>query len=124
MINKKSRKAKRDVRHVRTRKRLSGTTDVPRLSVFKSSRHIYAQIIDDTVEQTIAAVSSLTPEVRQSERQDEKGKIETAKKVGGEIGRFALSKGIKKVRFDRGGYPYHGRIKALAEGAREAGLEF
>lgn len=124
MINKKSRKAKRNIRHVRIRRRLSGSSDMPRLSVFKSSKHIYAQIIDDAEEHTLIAVSSLTPEVREAETQDKKGKIETAKKVGRKIGEFALSKGINKVRFDRSGYPYHGRIKALAEGAREAGLEF
>ena len=100
---------------------------MPRLSIFKSLNHIYAQVIDDSRGYTLVAVSSLIPAVREGiekDGKDSKGKIDIAKKVGKYIGELALKKGIKKVAFDRGGYPYHGRVKALAEGAREAGLEF
>jgi large subunit ribosomal protein L18 len=125
MIKKKSRKERTNIRHQRVRRKLTGTPSMPRLSVFKSSKHIYAQIVDDMKEHTIAAASSLTPGIREEIRQHDKmNKVEVAKLVGGKIGEFALSKGVKRVRFDRGGYPYHGRVKALAEGAREAGLEF
>jgi large subunit ribosomal protein L18 len=123
-MKKKSRKEKRDIRHQRIRRKLGGTSNIPRLSVFKSSNHISAQIIDDIEEHTLAAISSLTPKVREIVQQDKKNKSEIAKIVGEKIGELALSRGIKRVRFDRGGYPYHGRVKALAEGAREAGLEF
>lgn len=123
MIKRQIRKEKKDIRHRRIRRKLEGTPSIPRLSVFKSLNHIYAQIIDDTKEHTLVAVSSLTPEIREKVQQA-KGKVEVAKIVGDKVGEFALSKGIKKVRFDRGGYAYHGRVKALAEGARGAGLEF
>lgn len=123
MIKRQIRKEKKDIRHRRIRRKLEGTPGIPRLSVFKSLNHIYAQIIDDTKEHTLVAVSSLTPEIREKVQQA-KGKVEVAKIVGDKVGEFALSKGIKKVRFDRGGYAYHGRVKALAEGARGAGLEF
>ena len=123
MIKRQVRKEKRDIRHQRIRRKLEGTPNTPRLSVFKSLNHIYAQIIDDMKEHTLVAVSSLTPEIR-GEVQQAKNKVEVAKIVGNKMGELALSNGIKKVRFDRGGYLYHGRVKALAEGAREAGLEF
>jgi large subunit ribosomal protein L18 len=123
VIKRQARKEKRDIRHERIRRKLEGTPNTPRLSVFKSLNHIYAQIIDDTKEHTLVAASSLTPEIRDNVRQT-KGKVEVAKLVGVKIGELALSNGIKKVRFDRGGYAYHGRVKALAEGARGAGLEF
>lgn len=123
MIKRQVRKEKRDIRHQRIRRKLEGTPNIPRLSVFKSLNHIYAQIIDDIKEHTLVAVSSLTPEIR-GEVQQAKNKVEVAKIVGNKMGELALSNGIKKVRFDRGGYLYHGRVKALAEGAREAGLEF
>ena len=123
MIKRQVRKEKRDIRHQRIRRKLEGTPNIPRLSVFKSLNHIYAQIIDDMKEHTLVAVSSLTPEIR-GEVQQAKNKVEVAKIVGNKMGELALSNGIKKVRFDRGGYLYHGRVKALAEGAREAGLEF
>jgi len=123
VIKRQARKEKRDIRHERIRRKLEGTPNTPRLSVFKSLNHIYAQIIDDTKEHTLVAASSLTPEIRENVRQT-KGKVEVAKLVGVKIGELALSNGIKKVRFDRGGYAYHGRVKALAEGARGAGLEF
>ncbi|OCC15063.1 LSU ribosomal protein L18p (L5e) [Dissulfuribacter thermophilus] len=110
-------------RKMRIRKRLSGTPDRPRLAVFRSAKHIYAQIIDDTKGVTIVSASSLSPEIR--DRLGEcKGKKEVAKLVGELIAKRALEKDVKKVAFDRGGYKYHGRVKALADGARETGLEF
>jgi len=124
MIKKKSRKEKRDIRHKRSSDKLRMTSRLPRLSVFKSSKHIYAQVIDDIEERTLVAASSLTPRVREILKQDKKKRVEIAKIVGKYIGELSTSKGIKKICFDRGGYPYHGRIKSLAEGAREAGLEF
>ena len=124
MIKIKARKEGRGIRHQRVRRKLRGTSDVPRLCVFKSSNHIYAQIIDDVKEHTLISASSLTPEIREILKGDRKRKVDTAKLVGKYLGEVALSNGIKKVRFDRSGYLYHGRVKALAEGAREAGLEF
>ncbi len=119
-----SRKSRKNLRHKRVRKLLSGSADRPRLSVFKSSKHIYAQIIDDVEKSTLAAASSLTPKVIGTLEKDSKGKIDTATAVGKHLGELAIAKGIKKVSFDRGGYPFHGRVKALADAAREAGLEF
>jgi large subunit ribosomal protein L18 len=124
MIKQRSRKEKRDVRHIRVKRKASASLGTPRLTVFKSSKHIYAQVIDDVVEQTLVAASSLTPKVREILKQDHKKKIEVAKIVGKYIGELSLSRSIKTVRFDRGGYPYHGRVKSLADGAREAGLKF
>ncbi len=92
--------------------------------MFKSSKHIYAQIIDDVGMSTLVAASSLTPKVIETLDKDSKGKIDTAAAVGKHLGELAVAKGIKEVSFDRGGYPFHGRVKALADGAREAGLEF
>lgn len=123
MIKRKSRKDQRQIRHERIKKKLRGTPAAPRLCVFKSSRHIYGQIIDDSHGQTIVAASSLTPEVREMIK-DKKKKVEVSAIVGKYIGQLAVSKNIKGVCFDRGGYPYHGRIRAFAEGAREAGLSF
>ena len=99
------------------RRRISGTADKPRLSVFKSNKGIYAQVIDDEKGHTLAAASS-------KEIKDSGLNIETAKEVGKKIAEKANSSGVKEVVFDRGGYIYHGRIKALAEGAREGGLNF
>ncbi|GIW47345.1 MAG: 50S ribosomal protein L18 [Deltaproteobacteria bacterium] len=124
MIKLKSRKERRAIRHRRVRKKVKGTASVPRLSVFKSSKHIYAQVIDDEMGHTLVAASSLTPRIREILGGEKKRKVEVARLVGKYVGELCLSKGIKKVCFDRGGYPYHGRVKALAEGAREAGLEF
>lgn len=109
-------------RHRRVRKKLSGTPERLRLSVFKSVNHIYAQIIDDVSGTTLLTTSTLTPDVR--ERVKNSGNIEAAKVVGEAIGKKALENNILNVVFDRGGYPYHGRVKALAEAAREAGLIF
>lgn len=109
-------------RKKRIRKTISGSTERPRLSVFRSSKHIYAQLIDDFNGVTLAAVSTLDPEIRQQEKV--KGKIENAKRVGKAIADRAKAKGITKVVFDRNGFLYHGRVRALAAAAREAGLEF
>ncbi len=124
MIKRMSRKEKSEIRHKRSRRKAVRFSAVPRLSVFKSSRHIYAQIIDDINGYTLVAASSLSPQVREIIKQDKKKKVEIAKIVGRHIAEISLSNGIKKVYFDRGGYPYHGRVKSVAEGAREAGLEF
>ena len=112
----------RDRRHQRIRKKVFGTPERPRLSVYRSLNHVYAQIIDDTKGNTIVAASTLEKEMGAA--QGHKGNVGTAKKVGELIARRALEKGLKKVVFDRGGYRYHGRVKALADSAREAGLEF
>ena len=117
MINKPSRAAARVKRHYRIRNKVSGTAQQPRLAVFRSNKHIYAQIIDDTVGRTLVAASTL-------EFEAEGTKTEAAKQVGDLVAKKALEKGIKQVVFDRGGNIYHGRIQALAEGAREAGLDF
>lgn len=119
-----SRKSRKNLRHKRVRKQIYGSTDRPRLSVFKSARHIYAQIIDDVNMSTLVSASSLTPQVIDSLGKDSSGKIDVASAVGKLLGELAVEKGIKKVSFDRGGYPFHGRVKSLADAAREAGLKF
>ena len=106
----------------RIRTRISGSAERPRLSVFRTSRHIYAQVIDDINGETLAAASTLNPEIRQQERV--KGKIENAKRVGKMVANITQAKGITHVVFDRNGFLYHGRVRALAMAAREAGLEF
>lgn len=113
----KQKHAKRAIRHRRVRSRVSGVLDKPRLSVFKANRHIYAQLIDDSSGKTLASASS--KEVKSKGK-----KTELAKEVGKAVAVKALAKKIKTVKFDRGGFAYHGRVKALAEGAREGGLEF
>lgn len=118
----KTRIEARRQRHLRVRKRVHGTEDRLRLNVFRSSEHIYAQIVNDEVGNTVIAVSTLDPEVR-SQLQG-LTKTEEAKIVGKVVASRAQEKGIKRVVFDRGGYAYHGRVKALAEATREAGLEF
>ena len=124
MIKRTSRKTKKDQRHKRVRKKVKGTEERPRLAIFKSSKNIYAQIIDDVHSTTLVSASTRTPEVRELLGGENKKKLDAAKIVGEYLGELSLSKGIKKVSFDRGGYPFHGRIKALADAAREAGLEF
>ncbi|MFC1893248.1 50S ribosomal protein L18 [Chloroflexota bacterium] len=109
-------------RHARVRAKVQGTALRPRLCVFRSLNHIYAQVIDDERGHTLASVSTLDPELRAG--LDGKKKSERAQLVGSLIARRALAKGITEVAFDRGGYKYHGRVKALAEAAREAGLKF
>lgn len=109
-------------RKMSIRKRLRGASERPRLSVFRSARHIYAQVIDDSKGQTLAAASTLTKELR--ERLEGKDKTEQAKIVGLEIARLCLSNNIEQVAFDRNGFIYHGRVAAVADGAREGGLQF
>lgn len=122
MINKPSRNEQRERRHLRVRKKVYGTAERPRLNVYRSEKHIYAQLINDDLGVTLAAASSLDKEL--------KGKLncgsnkEAARVVGELVAKRALEKGISKVVFDRGGYIYHGRVKELAEAAREAGLDF
>ena len=122
MIRKKSRTLVREKKHMRIRNHLSGTSQRPRLSVFRSNKHMYAQIIDDDAANTLAAASTVEKEVRGELKYTDD--IEAAKYLGGVIAKRALNKGIKTVVFDRGGYIYQGKIKALADAAREAGLEF
>lgn len=117
-----AKKKGRLARKNRVRKGLTGSPARPRLTVFKSLKHIYAQIIDDTTGATLVAASSLGRDVREGLKAT--GTIEAARVVGLAIGRKALSRDIGKVVFDRNGYPYHGKIKALADAAREAGLQF
>ncbi len=112
----------RERRHRRVRARISGTSERPRLSVFRSLQHIYAQVIDDTAGHTVASASTVDKEV-EAACQD-LTKAEAAKLVGRVVAQRALANGVTKVVFDRGGYQYHGRVKALADAAREAGLEF
>ncbi|MDN5293875.1 MAG: large subunit ribosomal protein [Eubacteriales bacterium] len=122
MIKKESRKEIRARRHRRVRKKIFGTPERPRLTVYKSLKHIYAQIIDDTKGHTLVAASTLEPELRNSLKSHKD--MEAARRVGELIAKKALAKGIDKVVFDRSGYIYHGRVKALADAAREAGLKF
>ncbi|MGH7884824.1 MAG: 50S ribosomal protein L18 [Thermodesulfobacteriota bacterium] len=124
MIKKISRKVKNKKRHLRIRRKLSGTAEIPRVAVFKSSKHIYAQIIDDVNNSTILNVSTLTPEIKEKLGSEKLNKVDAANLVGKHLGVLAVSKGIKKIRFDRGGYPYHGRVKSLADGLREASIDF
>jgi large subunit ribosomal protein L18 len=112
----------RSWRKKRIRKKIRGTAGRPRLSVFRSATHIYAQVIDDDRQRTLLAVSSLSAEIKKVE--DKGSKSELAKKVGALVAQKCLEKRIKQVVFDRNGFVYHGRIKALADAAREAGLEF
>ncbi len=122
MIKKIDKNADRKRRHIRVRKKVIGTSERPRLCVYRSLANISVQIIDDSVGHTLAAASSLDKAVKDEFAYG--GNVEAAKAVGKLIGERAIEKGIKEVVFDRGGYPYHGRVKALADAAREAGLEF
>jgi large subunit ribosomal protein L18 len=112
----------RERRKLRIRQKISGTSDQPRLSVFRSAKHIYAQVVDDVAGATLAHASTLSRDVRGEVT--EATKSDAAKKVGQAIAKLLLAKGISKVVFDRNGYLYHGRIRALADAAREAGLKF
>ena len=124
MADKNKLKAQRlERRQFRTRKNIFGDTERPRLSVFRSDKHIYAQLIDDHTGKTLAMVTSTSAEVRGAELKNG-GNIAAAKKVGKAIAEKAKAAGITKVAFDRGGRQYHGRIKALADAAREGGLQF
>ena len=122
MLKKADKNAKRLQRHKRVRRKVFGTPQRPRLCVFRSSNNIYAQIIDDTNRVTLVAASSLDEAVKGAVNHT--GNKEAAKLVGEKVKKKAVEKGITEVVFDRGGYIYHGRIKELAEGAREAGLKF
>lgn len=122
MINKPSRSEQREKRHLRVRKKVYGTEQRPRLNVYRSEMNIYAQIINDDAGNTIASASTIDKELKSSVQNG--SNKEAAKAVGTLIAKRALEKGIKSVVFDRGGYIYHGRVKELAEAAREAGLDF
>jgi large subunit ribosomal protein L18 len=120
MITKLDKNATRKKRHSRVRAKLSGTSARPRLNVFRSNKHVYAQVIDDMSGVTIASASTLDKELSL----ESTGNIEAAQKVGELVAKRAVEKGITEVVFDRGGYLYHGRIQALADAARENGLQF
>ena len=123
MARYKTREQKRRVRRYRIRKKVSGLPERPRISVYRSLNHIYAQLIDDVGGRTLAEASDALPEVK-AKIGDGKGKVGRAKAVGVVLAERAKALGITRACFDRGGYLYHGRVKALAEGAREGGLEF
>ena len=119
MIKRPDTRGQRIKRHNRVRGKISGTAERPRLCVFRSENHIYAQIIDDVTGNTLVSASSV-----EKGFEGKGGNVEAAKKIGATVAERALQKGIEEVVFDRGGYIYHGRVKALAEGAREGGLKF
>jgi large subunit ribosomal protein L18 len=118
----RNREEERRKRHRRIRKDITGTSEKPRLSVFKSLKHIYAQVIDDESHKTLVYATSIDKELKGKLRAG--SNAEAAKEVGALVAKRALDKGIKRVSFDRGGYLYHGRVKKLADAAREVGLEF
>ena len=122
MVNKESRKVVRAKKHLRIRNRFSGTAARPRLAVFRSNNHMYAQIIDDTVGNTLVSASTLEKEIKAE--LEKTNNVDAAAYLGTVIGKRAVEKGIKEVVFDRGGFIYQGKIAALADAAREAGLEF
>ena len=122
MYNAEDRLKGRKTRHRRIRKKISGTGLRPRLAVFRSARHIYAQAIDDSAGSTLAASSTLT--IQKSLKKTYTGNKEAAKAVGADVAKKLIEKSISTVVFDRGGFVYHGRVQALADGAREAGLNF
>lgn len=123
-VSAKEKVLARTRRHERVRNKIMGTPERPRLSVYRSLDHIYAQIIDDLSGTTLAAASSLTKAVKGKKGEASGGNIEGAKRVGAKLAALAKEKNITKVVFDRGGYIYHGRVKALADAAREGGLVF
>ncbi len=120
-MSEKSQQA-RQRRHLRVRQRVVGTPERPRLNVFRSDKHIYAQVIDDSAGHTLASASTVDVQLRSEAAK--KSKTDAARLVGRLVAQRALEAGIRQVVFDRGGYQYHGRVKALADAAREAGLEF
>ena len=122
MVSKKSRAEMREKKHMRMRNRFSGTAERPRLAVFRSNNHMYAQIIDDTVGNTLVSASTLEKEIKAE--LEKTNDVDAAAYVGKIVAKRAMDKGITEVVFDRGGFLYHGKIKALAEAAREAGLVF
>ncbi len=122
MVSKKSRQEVRVKKHMKIRNRFSGTAERPRLAVFRSNNHMYAQIIDDTVGNTLVAASTLEKEIKAE--LEKTNNVDAAAYLGTVIAKRAIEKGIKEVVFDRGGFIYQGKIAALADAAREAGLEF
>ena len=122
MVSKKSRSEVRVNKHRKLRNRLSGTAECPRLAVFRSNNHMYAQIIDDTVGNTLVSASTLQKDVKAN--LEKTNNVDAAAYLGKVIAEKALEKGIKEVVFDRGGFIYHGKVQALADAAREAGLVF
>jgi large subunit ribosomal protein L18 len=122
MIHKPSRAKARQKRHYRLRHFLTGVPDRPRLCVFRSNKHIYAQVIDDTAGKTIAAASTMEKDIASG--LEKTWNVEAAKAVGTAVAKKAMDNGVTTVVFDRGGYIYHGKVQALAEAAREAGLQF
>ena len=122
MVKKTARSVVRENKHRRIRSRLAGTPEKPRLAVFRSNNHMYAQVIDDEAGNTIVSASTVQEDVKKG--LDKTNNVEAAKKLGEVIAKKALDNGIKTVVFDRGGYIYQGKVKALAEAAREAGLDF
>ena len=122
----RDRRLSREKRHGRIRKKMAGTPECPRLCVFRSHKHIYGQVVDDLNGRTLLTVGSLSAEVatRLAAMENAKGKTGRARAVGLILAEKAREKGLTRIRFDRGGYIYHGRVKALADGAREGGLEF
>ncbi|MDD3237063.1 MAG: 50S ribosomal protein L18 [Candidatus Gastranaerophilales bacterium] len=122
MISIKNRKAQAQKRHKRIRVKIEGTTEAPRLAVYRSTKHIYAQIIDDVKRVTICAASSIDKDLK--EKLAHGGNIDSAKVVGEALAKKAIAKNVKDVVFDRGGFVYHGRVAALADAAREGGLNF
>ena len=123
MIKKQSRAVARKKRHYKLRRNLVGTAERPRLSVFRSNKHIYAQIIDDDAGKTLTSASTMTAAFKDT-KAESTSDIEAAKAVGTEVARKAKELGIETIVFDRGGYLYHGKVKALADAASEAGLKF
>ncbi len=119
MISKVDRKTERERRHIRVRRKISGTSECPRLCVYRSNKNLFVQIIDDVNQKTLVSASTLDKEVKTKHANKE-----AAKEVGALVAKRALEKNIKNVVYDRGGYIYHGVVKELAEAAREAGLEF
>ncbi len=120
MISKPSRKLIREKRHYRMRRNIAGTAAKPRLAVFRSNKHIYAQVIDDATGTTLVSASTNDKDINLKNTSN----VDAAKEVGTAVGKKAVDKGITTVVFDRGGYIYHGKVKALADAAREAGLQF
>jgi len=123
MDKNRARREGRERRHLRVRRKVMGTAERPRLTIFRSLSNVYCQLIDDQKGLTVAAASTLNPEIKQK-LGEKRGNVKASEAVGEQIAKLAQAKGIKKVCFDRAGYRYHGRVKALADAARKAGLEF
>ena len=122
MVSKESRQKSREKKHLRIRNRFSGTAERPRLAVFRSNNHMYAQVIDDVAGKTLVSASTLEKDIKSALKATDN--VDAAAYIGDVVAKRAMEKGIKTVVFDRGGYIYHGKVKALADAAREAGLEF